>query len=180
MKIKEGRATSGKRRATAFIGIGSNLGDRISNCKKAVSLIEQSGIKIKKLSRWYETEAFGKFGPVDGPPFINGAAEVSTSLSPEELLSALMEIEKSFGRPFPRQKGEPRAIDLDILFYGSLILETKRLQIPHPELAKRLFVLIPLCDIAPALVHPVLGRTVRELKIGCRKGNRSWVRLFAE
>lgn len=150
---------------TAYIGIGSNLGAREEHCERAVALLAGcGGIRVRACSRWYETAS----APPGQPDFINGAAEVETELKPQKLLAALQAIEVSLGRPPVRPKGEPRTIDLDLLLYDDLAIELPGLTIPHPGLAKRPFVLLPLCDIAPSLAHPLLGCTVRELASRCR------------
>lgn len=155
---------------TAYIGIGSNQGDRPGNCLAALERLGRAGgIEIKKVSRWYETEAVSQGVPSGQPDFVNGAALISTDLAPGQLLSLLQGIEAELGRPSPRPKGEPRTIDLDILFYDDLIIDSSNLKIPHPELPKRLFVLVPLCDIAPAFLHPAQGRAVKDLERECRQ-----------
>ncbi len=146
---------------TAYIGIGSNLGNREENCEKSIQLIEEySGIKVTKHSSMSETEPWGI---KDQPKFINMAIEIVTDLEPEALLSLLKKIEKASGRT-PEVKWGPRVIDLDILFYDDLVLKTPGLEIPHPEICKRDFVLKPLKEIAPDKVHPVLKKTIRELQ----------------
>ncbi|MDP3259569.1 MAG: 2-amino-4-hydroxy-6-hydroxymethyldihydropteridine diphosphokinase [Thermodesulfovibrionales bacterium] len=143
----------------AYISIGSNLGDREENCRQAIKLIEKNGIAVRKQSRMYETEPWGV---KDQPKFINMAIEVETDKKPEELLRVLEEIEKEIGRTESVKWG-PRVIDLDILFYDDLILKSPDLEIPHPLLHEREFVLKPLCEIAPDKKHPVTGKTVKEM-----------------
>jgi len=145
--------------AIAYISIGSNLGNREENCRKAIKLIEKNGIAVEKQSRMYETEPWGV---KDQPKFINMAIEVETDKKPEELLVILKEIEKEVGRTETVKWG-PRVIDLDILFYDDLILKTDHLEIPHPFLHERDFILKPLSEIAPDKRHPVTGKTVREM-----------------
>ena len=145
--------------AIAYISIGSNLGDREENCRQAIKLIEKNGIAVRKQSRMYETEPWGI---KDQPKFINMAIEVETDKKPEEFLRVLKEIEKEIGRTETTKWG-PRIIDLDILFYNDLILKTEDLEIPHPLLHERAFVLKPLCEIAPDKKHPVNGKTVKEM-----------------
>ncbi len=142
-----------------YISIGSNLGDREENCKQAINLIEKNGIVIKKQSRMYETAPCGLKGQ---PKFINMAVEVETDKKPEELLRVLKEIEKEIGRTETVKWG-PRVIDLDIIFYNDLILKTQDLEIPHPYMHERAFVLKPLCEIAPDKKHPVIKKTVKEM-----------------
>ena len=145
---------------TAYIGIGSNLGNREKNCEKSIQLIEEdSGIKVTKRSSMSETEPWGI---KDQPKFINMAVEIVTDLEPEALLSLLKKIETESGRRPGIQWG-PRVIDLDILFYDDLVLKTQGLEIPHPQICERDFVLIPLKEIAPDKVHPVLKKTIKEL-----------------
>ena len=145
--------------AIAYISIGSNLGDREENCKQALRLLQANGILIKKQSRMYETEPWGI---KDQPKFINMAIETETDKKPEELLRVLKEIEKEIGRTETTKWG-PRIIDLDILFYDDLILKIPGIEIPHPLLHEREFVLKPLCEITPDKKHPVTGKTVREM-----------------
>jgi len=142
-----------------YIGIGSNLGNREENCEKAISFLEQNGIKVINRSSLYETEPWGV---KDQPKFINMAVEVETHLKPEELLKTIKKIEKDLGRSEVIRWG-PRVIDLDILFYNDLILKTHKLEIPHPGTYDRDFVLRPLAEIAPHKIHPVLKKGVKEL-----------------
>ena len=145
--------------AIAYISIGSNLGDREENCRQAIKLLKENGIAVKKQSSMYETEPWGI---KDQPKFINMAVEAETDKKPEELLRVLKEIEKEIGRTETTKWG-PRIIDLDILFYDDLILKIPGIEIPHPLLHEREFVLKPLCEITPDKKHPVTGKTVREM-----------------
>jgi len=133
----------------AYIGIGSNLGNREENCKKAIRLMAESGIAIKKESSMYETEPWGV---KDQPKFINMAVEVETDKNPEELLRILKKIEEDIGR-IETSKWGPRIIDLDILLYDDIVLDTPDLKIPHPLMFGRDFVLKPLAEIAPDKIH---------------------------
>ncbi len=142
-----------------YIGIGSNIGDRKENCRKAIKLLKENGIAIKKQSSMYETEPWGV---KDQPKFINMAIEVETDKKPEKLLRILKEIEKEIGRAESVKWG-PRVIDLDILFYDDMILKTQDLKIPHPLMHERAFVLKPLGEIAPDKKHPVTGKTIKEM-----------------
>jgi 2-amino-4-hydroxy-6-hydroxymethyldihydropteridine diphosphokinase len=142
----------------AVISIGSNLGDRIGNCRKALE--EISGFaEILKVSSVYET---GPVGNVDQPDFINCAAEIETALPPEELLNRMREAEDRLGRVRHERWG-PRTIDIDLIFYDGLTLDTPDLKLPHPQAHLRRFVLEPVSEITPGKIHPVFGITVREL-----------------
>lgn len=146
---------------TAYLGVGSNLGDREANVNHARSLLEKTGISVKRTSPAYETDALCRPNETM-PRFLNAVFEVETLLNPEILLWTVEAIEKTMGRT---EKGnwKPRVIDLDILFYGDEVFESKRLKIPHPEIERRWFVLKPLMDLAPALRHPILKKTVKEM-----------------
>jgi 2-amino-4-hydroxy-6-hydroxymethyldihydropteridine diphosphokinase len=147
--------------ADAYIALGSNRGDREFNLLRAVAEIGKlPGCRVTGLSGFYETSPVGV---VDQPSFYNGVLRLATELPPRELLERLLHIEKEvFGRIRTVQWG-PRPIDLDLLLYGSEIVEEEGLIVPHPRMAERRFVLQPLCDLAPGLVHPVLGQTVAQL-----------------
>lgn len=146
-----------------LIGLGSNLGDRQKNCERAVNLLRQHpAIQIVNTSKWHETKALCLPGEIQ-PDFINGAAQIETTLPPKILHQELKKTEVSMGRKFSPKKWQPRIIDLDLLFYGEQILETPALKIPHPLAHKRLFVLEPLNEIAPDFVHPILKKSVARL-----------------
>jgi 2-amino-4-hydroxy-6-hydroxymethyldihydropteridine diphosphokinase len=145
--------------ATVYIGIGSNMGERERNCRRAVEMLGEKGIRVVKMSSAYET---APWGVEDQPGYMNMAVMASTDLGPHELLSALKDIEKRMGRAGTARWG-PRVIDLDILIYGDLVEEGPRLTIPHPRMHERGFVLRPLNEIAPGAVHPSLGKTIEDL-----------------
>jgi 2-amino-4-hydroxy-6-hydroxymethyldihydropteridine diphosphokinase len=167
---------------TAFIGIGSNLGDRLANCRRAVELMrEANGIRVENVAPWYESDALIlPEAPQEGQPaYVNGAVRLATSLSPEDLLDVLQRIEAGMGRPASHPKGAPRTIDLDLLFYDGLVMVTPRLVVPHPELAKRLFVLLPLYAIASHVRDPRSGLMIRELLNAVERSLRKdTVKLF--
>ena len=161
--------------AKAYLSLGSNLGDRLLNMKMAVLEMEKSdSATLLELSPVYETEPVGK---VDQPWFLNSVALIETSLGPLSLLDYLMGIEKAMGRQ-RREKWGPRYIDLDILLYDDLIFDSDRLTLPHPQMHKRRFVLLPLVRMNPELFHPLLKKTVKELLAVC--ADSSEVKLFAE
>jgi 2-amino-4-hydroxy-6-hydroxymethyldihydropteridine diphosphokinase len=142
-----------------YLSLGSNLGDRAENIERAIADLPDAGIQIVRRSSLYETE------PVDflaQPWFLNCALECETSLSPVQLLHALQGIERRLGSKKLFARG-PRIIDLDILFYGSSTIRTPEMEIPHPRMAERRFVLVPLVELAPTLRHPVLGTTIAEM-----------------
>ena len=139
----------------AYIALGSNLGDREANIKKAFDALKER-IQIVKTSSLYETKPMYV---EDQGLFLNCAAKIETNLAPEELLKFLKRIEQKLGRKTVKRNG-PRTIDLDILFYGDQILKENDLQVPHPKIGERPFVLVPLAEIAPNLIHPVNKKTI--------------------
>ncbi len=142
-----------------YLSLGSNLGDRAANLNDAIARLKKIG-DIVAASSSYETE------PVEvtaQPWFLNCVVALETEKMPKQLLTAILDIEQQMGRRRSQQKG-PRIIDIDILLFGSSVVDTKNLTIPHPALDERRFVLEPLAEIAPDLRHPVLKRSMRELR----------------
>ncbi|MFN4071139.1 MAG: 2-amino-4-hydroxy-6-hydroxymethyldihydropteridine diphosphokinase [Thermus caldifontis] len=156
----------------AYVGLGSNLGDRAGYLLKALSLLSRlEKTHLLRLSPVYETEPVGPPQPL----YLNLVAEVETGLSPRAFLEGLLTVEQSLGRERKERWG-PRTIDLDLLLYGDWVLEEEGLEVPHPRLHQRAFVLVPLADLIPEGLHPVLGRTFAELLASLdRKGVRPFV-----
>lgn len=142
----------------AYIGLGSNIGNKIEACLKAIELLASAG-RVTRASSLYCTEPVGYAEQED---FVNAVVEIETALSATELLKACQSIEDRLGRRRTVRWG-PRTMDLDILLYGDAVLETPELSIPHPLMASRRFVLVPLCEIAPHALHPLLKKKATEL-----------------
>ena len=154
---------------TAYIGIGSNLGDKRDNCLKAVEMIGQfPDGRLTGQSDWYLTEPVGV---EDQDWYLNGVLSLDTNKSPQDLLRSLMRIEAELGR-IRRKRWESRIIDLDILLYGRDIIDEDNLTIPHPLMHLRKFVLVPMARLAPDLVHPSLGVTMSELLLKIPENGR--------
>jgi 2-amino-4-hydroxy-6-hydroxymethyldihydropteridine diphosphokinase len=161
--------------ATVYLSLGSNLDDRLRFLKEAIGKIGESDqISLKQISSVYESEPVGY---ENQPWFLNVAVEVRTSLDPFPLLELLLTIEERMGRK-REKRWNPRNIDVDILLYDALILDSDQLTLPHPRMHQRRFVLIPLTQIAPRLLHPLLGKNTEELLKDCR--DKSKVRLYSE
>jgi 2-amino-4-hydroxy-6-hydroxymethyldihydropteridine diphosphokinase len=146
---------------TAYLLLGSNLEDKVDMLKKAVVALQNANCNVKAQSGYYLTEAWGVR---DQPDFVNQAIEIETDFTPAELLRRVLSIETKFGRV--REEGkqwQPRTIDIDILLYGDTLVKTNHLEIPHPRMKERNFVLLPLMEIAPELIHPTLKKTIEDL-----------------
>ena len=145
----------------AYISVGSNLGDKLDNCLKGIAVLTESSQSVLvQTSRFYRTS------PVDFTDqdwFVNGALKIRTTLDPLNLLDELLAIQQHMGRKADTVRFGPRVLDLDILLYDDRVIRTSRLEVPHPRMHKRAFVLQPMCDINPAIIHPVLVQTVADL-----------------
>lgn len=148
-------------KTTAYLSIGSNLGDRYDNCirgRKKVDTLDQT--RVMAVSHFYRTEPVDF---LDQAWFVNGALKIETGLDPFELIDGLKEIERFLGQGKKEVRFGPRIIDLDIVLYGERVVYTDRLILPHLRMHERCFVLKPLCDIAPGVVHPTMEKTMEEL-----------------
>jgi 2-amino-4-hydroxy-6-hydroxymethyldihydropteridine diphosphokinase len=157
---------------TVYLSLGSNLGDRAAQIAQAVELLGAQGMRLVRQSSLYETE------PLDLPDqgwFLNCVIEAETDLMPRELLQSLLDIERYLGRVRRIPRG-PRTIDVDILLFGSRVIRMPELEIPHPRMTERRFVLVPFAEISPAVRHPVLNKTIAELL--AETGDRSQVRPY--
>jgi 2-amino-4-hydroxy-6-hydroxymethyldihydropteridine diphosphokinase len=141
-----------------YLSLGSNLGDRAAHLRAALRALENV-VTIQKTSSLYATDPVGV---TDQPEFLNLAVEAETVLEPFQLLTAIKHVERHVGRQ-PTFRWGPRVVDIDILLYGDRVLETPELTIPHPQMSNRAFVLVPLAEIAPGLIHPFQRQTIAEL-----------------
>jgi 2-amino-4-hydroxy-6-hydroxymethyldihydropteridine diphosphokinase len=144
---------------TVYLGLGSNLGDRAANLAQAIAGLAAAGLQVVRRSSLYATEPVGA-GPQHW--FLNCVVEASTDLMPRQLLRATQQVERNLGRR-RGLRNAPRTVDIDILFYAAAVVSLPELEIPHPRIAARRFVLVPLREIAPGLRHPTLRRTIAEL-----------------
>lgn len=146
---------------TAVIAIGSNLGRKVENCRRAVAELNSlPGSRVADISPFYRTAPVGYR---DQDWFVNAAVVLETGLAPLDLLGALQAIQRRAGRTQPTVRFGPRVLDLDIIFYDDAVIETSELTVPHPRMHERRFVLQPICDMNPAIVHPVLAVRVQTL-----------------
>jgi len=143
---------------TIYLGLGSNMGDRRYNLESALDALAQK-IKVQVVSSIYDTKPVGN---TRQPRFLNLVCEAATSMAPPDLLNFVKQIEINMGRQ-PGPLNSPRPIDIDILFYGNQVIAAPALIIPHPRLTERAFVLVPLDEIAPDFIHPVVGKTIRQM-----------------
>jgi 2-amino-4-hydroxy-6-hydroxymethyldihydropteridine diphosphokinase len=170
-------------RARVFLSLGSNLAGRAKNINRAIHFLNHNEIKVTRISPFYETKLVGDssiFGlgiiRIVKLDFLNCVVETFTDYSPEKLLLTILKIEKVLGRRRIRGlRNFPRTIDIDILFYDDKIINQSVLKIPHPRISERAFVLVPLADLEPNLIHPVLNKTIQELQANVdKKGVRLW------
>ena len=168
--------------ATAYLGLGSNLGDRVANLAAALDALERAGLTVEAVSSVYDTPPWGEPPPgLDEPPrYANAAAAVRGDLEPVDLLRLCKGIEVAAGRDLHAPRNAPRVLDLDVLLLGDVEMATPELEVPHPRMHLRAFVLVPIAEIAPDARHPRLDRTVRELLDGLDDGEVEEVELLLE
>jgi 2-amino-4-hydroxy-6-hydroxymethyldihydropteridine diphosphokinase len=169
-QMKQGEPGPGGERI--FLGLGSNLGDRLRSLSKGLEILEDNGVKVLRVSSVFDTDPVGF---LEQDAFLNLVAEVAASLPPRDLLELCLLAENTLGRVRGRRDG-PRTLDIDILLWGHRIHQERGLEIPHPRLHERRFVLVPLEEIAAEVLHPALKVTMRDLLERC--SDRSGVRRF--
>ncbi|MBX3163404.1 MAG: 2-amino-4-hydroxy-6-hydroxymethyldihydropteridine diphosphokinase [Bacteroidetes bacterium] len=148
-----------------FLGLGGNTGNRLENLKRAVNALQKSCGRVLKQSSVYETEAWGF---VSHKNYLNQVVSLETALSPQQLLKEILNIESELGRTRSENRYSDRSLDIDILLFNGEIISAENLEIPHPRLHERRFVLVPLNDVAPTVMHPVLKKTLSELLKNCQ------------
>jgi len=161
---------------TVYLSLGSNVGDRARNIARAIEALADRGVRVTKQSSLYETEPMD----VSGGWFLNCVIEAETDMMPRQMMNALLAVERSLGRRREAHSDGPkqaRTIDIDILLFGASVVHAPELEIPHPRMAERRFVLVPLAEIAGGVQHPVLKKTIAELLAAT--ADRSQVRKFA-
>ena len=162
---------------TAYIAVGSNMGDKLETCRNALADLDRTDVvAVEAVSRFYFTEPMEYS---DQPWFVNGAARIRTSADPAELLSVLKSFEAAYGRTDGGVRFGPRPLDFDIIFYNELIMDTPQLIVPHPRMHLREFVLRPINDIAPELMHPVFCKSIRRMLADLRTENQQCIPVEA-
>ena len=159
----------------AFVSIGSNLGDKIENCRKGIDALLADGRSVL-----VNSSSFYRTSPVDYEEqdwFVNLVIKIKTDLEPVDLLDKMKGIEEAAGRKASTVRFGPRVLDLDIIFFGERIIQTAKLEVPHPRMHKRRFVLKPICDIEPSMVHPLLGKDMRSLLDGLKDKEQQVVEI---
>jgi 2-amino-4-hydroxy-6-hydroxymethyldihydropteridine diphosphokinase len=159
----------------AYLSTGSNLGDKLENCRSGLAALSQTeGIHIDAVSAFYMTEPMEYS---DQPWFVNAAVRIRTTLDPLDLLTTLKTLEQKSGRKDSGIRFGPRTLDFDIIFYNDIVLDTPSLIVPHPRLHEREFVLRPICDLAPELMHPVLKKTAGELLAALQSDGHQCIKM---
>jgi 2-amino-4-hydroxy-6-hydroxymethyldihydropteridine diphosphokinase len=153
-----------------FLGLGTNLGDREANLKRAIALIDKSIGTVTETSSVYETEPWGFEAEEQ---FLNMVLKIETDATPSELINKILDTETSLGRKRGEKRYSSRLIDIDILLYDNMIINEGDLKIPHPRMHERRFVMVPLCEIAPSEIHPVSGKSMSELLDLCTDQNKT-------
>lgn len=162
---------------TVYISLGSNLGDRLENCRQGMAALDDSGAgRVESISRYYFTEPMEY---KDQPWFVNAAAKIRTRLDAPAFLAVLKSLEAASGRKDTGVRFGPRSLDFDIIFFDDRVIDSPGLIVPHPRMQHREFVLRPLCDLAPDLVHPVLKKTIRELFDDLETGGQGCILMEA-